>query len=524
MASLSSTAGKACAECGMPEPCLHSIDADFPHQQEKHIWPVEKPARFTLLDDGSGAEGTITVTSKCSKSGCPKAKLNKVEQNTSVSLRSDGSPNKVILTYKGHNNEMDILGALDSPWEYLSNITTPVDIFDQPASYVVETEGCHEKGTPVMIDAYPTFEIRFTAGVEYTLASDIRQRTVKERRDEKNASRKTMEGAKPKNKGRLRREWNYQTEKFELTRKTEIGVEFGIKICDKDFSKEYAKEITSSKRIRSLEQLNRIDALINNINTYCAPDPESKGHTREYHVFSMALSPVKLEVSYAYQNISTADGPCHFMGLTGEPFLSGTFKFDIIQFICAYCKIDALVAKCREYLEKHGTSVECYLAFTPEITINLGAVYSQNDDKWEFNIPEGNQLKLGIEGVVSAAFKAEVFFAEISLGTEGAISTAAGFELDQHDDGLDLAAFHDGIMGRFEFVADVEYSDKNQMDDININNDIKKEWQLADPLGASESPLRINLYGKIKNIAEPTVTTAIYHQPWAMGTNPNWGK
>ncbi|RJT29670.1 hypothetical protein, partial [Rahnella woolbedingensis] len=368
------------------------------------------------------AEGTITITSKCSKSGCPKAELKEKEQKTSVSLKSDGSPNKVLLTYKGQRSDMDILEALHSPWEYLSSITTPADIFDQPAKYVVETEGCLEKGTHMFIDVYPTFEIRFTAGVEYQLTSDIRERTVKERRDETNKSRQAMEGARPKNKRKLRREWNYQTDKFELTRKTEISIEYGIKICDKDYSKEYAKEIQSSRKIRSLEQLNKIDSLVNNINTYCAPDPTSTGHTREYNVFSMEIAPVKLEVSYAYQNISSEDGPCHFMGLTGEPFLSGTFKFDIIQFICAYCKIESLVGKCREYLEKHGTSVECYLEFTPEVNINLGAVYSQNDKNWEFNIPEGNQLKLGIEGVVSAAFEAEVFFAEITLGAEGSIS------------------------------------------------------------------------------------------------------
>ncbi len=234
----------------------------------------------------------------------------------------------------------------------------------------------------------------------------------------------------------------------------------------------------------------------------------------------MEIAPVNLEVSYAYQHTDAKDGPCHFLGLSGEPFLSGTFKFDIIQFICAYCKIESLVSKCRDYLQKHGTSVECYLEFTPEVNINVGAVYGLNDDKWDFNIPEGNQLKLGIEGVVSAAFEAEVFFAEINVGTKGSITTAAGFELDQHDKGLDLAGFHDGINGSFEFVADVDYGEMDD-DDKKIDKKIEKQWELCAPLKTMDSSLRINLYGKSRYDTKPKITPPLQYQPWAMGTNPN---
>lgn len=525
MSSPSSTAGKACAECGMPDPCLHKIITDFPKQEESHIWPEENPVRFTLLDEGEGCEGSITIISKCSKDGCPKAELKEIENNTSEGLKSDSSPNKVTLYFKGQKTETDILEILNSPWEYLSSITTPADIFGDPAHYVVATQGCHEKGSQVFIDVYPSFEIRFTTGLSYELTSTIRERTVKERRDEHNKSRKAMENTRPKNRNKLRSGWQYQTDKFELSRKTELSVEFGVKVCNKDYSKEYAKEIKSTKRIRSLEQLNRIDSLVNNINKYFAPDPENSGSTREYNIFSMEIAPVNLEISYAYQHTDVKDGPCHFLGLSGEPFLSGTFKFDIIQFICAYCKIESLVGKCREYLARHGTSVECYLEFTPEININIGAAYSQNDQTWAFKIPEGNQLKLGIEGVVSAAFEAEVFFAEISIGAKGAITTAAGFELDQHDDGLDLAGFHEGIMGSFEFVADINRKKgKKGNEEKSSEPQMAKEWQLADPLNAKESPLRINLYGKKRVTPGKLLTQPIRTQPWAMGTNPNWGK
>lgn len=515
MSSPSPTAGKACAECGMPEPCLHKITATFPKEEENHIWPEEKPVRFTLLDEGEGCEGSITIVSKCSKNGCPKAELKEIENNTSDPLNSDGQPNQVVLNYKGQKDEIELVEALHSPWEYLSSITTPADIFDEPAHYVIATEGCYEKGTQVFIDVYPSFEIRFTAGLSYEIVSNVRERTIKERRDEHIKSRQAMEGAKPKNRNKLRSGWEYHTDKFELTRKTELSVEFGVKICDVDYSKEYTREIQSSKKIRSLEQLNRIDSLVNNINEYFAPDPENSGSTREYTIFSMEIAPVNLEVSYAYQHIDVKDGPCHFLGLSGEPFLSGTFKFDIIQFICAYCKIDSLVGKCRDYLKKHGTSVECYLEFTPEVNINIGAAYSLNDDKWDFNIPEGNLLKLGIEGVVSAAFEAEVFFAEINIGAKGSITTAAGFALDQHDKGLDLAGFHEGINGCFEFVADVRYKNgNNKKTPKKIEKKQLKEWQLADPLRVKDSPLRINLYGIKRNDDIPMITPPRKLGPW----------
>lgn len=232
---------------------------------------------------------------------------------------------------------------------------------------------------------------------------------------------------------------------------------------------------------------------------------------------------MKIGISYAYQYTDVQDGPLTFMGLYGKPFLAGSFQFDIIQFICAYCKIESLVEKCRQYLEKHGTSIECYLKFTAGINLNIGAAYKEKKKEWAFEILKENQLKLTIEGVVSAAFEAEVFYVELTFGAKAAIEASAGFELDPHDDGLDLAAFHDGIKGRFEFVADIIYRDGGGKNKKTEQKECP-EWKLADSLGAKESPLRINLYGKKRIIPIPKVTQPQMHEPWAMGTNPDWGK
>ena len=65
MTSPSSTAGKPCVECGIPDPCIFDVISDFPEAGEKHFWSKEGMARFKLLDDGFGCDGIITITYQC---------------------------------------------------------------------------------------------------------------------------------------------------------------------------------------------------------------------------------------------------------------------------------------------------------------------------------------------------------------------------------------------------------------------------------------------------------------------------
>jgi hypothetical protein len=86
---------------------------------------------------------------------------------------------------------------------------------------------------------------------------------------------------------------------------------------------------------------------------------------------------------------------------------------------------------------------------------------------------------------------------------------------------LDLALYHDGIKGTFEFMADFSFSGKDEgITKPKTENRVKEEWLLCDPLKASNSPLRINLYGKTRPITKPATTSPAPVKPWAMGTNP----
>lgn len=64
MSKPSSTAGKACVECGIPDPCLMDVITDFPENEEHHVWSKEGIVHFELLDEGEGCDGTITIESK----------------------------------------------------------------------------------------------------------------------------------------------------------------------------------------------------------------------------------------------------------------------------------------------------------------------------------------------------------------------------------------------------------------------------------------------------------------------------
>lgn len=523
MASPSSTAGKACADCGIPDPCILDVITDFPANKEKHTFLKEGVTRFKLLDKGQGCEGAITIICQCENSGEHEAWLEEATENHRQKLNLDESPNSVTLHYNGCEGDTNIIDAFRSPWEYLSAITTPLNVFDEPAHYTVMIDGCYQCGRYVEIDVYPIIEIRFTTGFSYDIASSKRERTTKERRDERIKAREAMDNTKPKNKNKLRDGWTNATAEFEWSNKTTLTVDFGVKIGNVEYTHKYEEEIKKLRQIKTLEQLRRIDSLIENINKYFAPDPENKEKTRKYSLFSVKIEPAKLGISYAYQYIDIKDGPCHFYGLFGRPFLEAKFKFDIISFIYAYCKIEKLVNRCREYLSKHGTSVECYIEISTGINLNLGAVYAKKDSAWDFNIPKKNQIYLGLKGMVSATFEAEVFVVKLTANAKASIGAVAGFEFDPHDEGLDLALYHDGIKGTFEFMADISRSEKdNSSTKLKKENKIKEEWQLCDPLKASNSPLRINLYGKMRPITKPAVTSPEPIKPWAMGTNPEW--
>ncbi|MGK9176058.1 hypothetical protein KXR87_23080, partial [Yokenella regensburgei] len=226
------------------------------------------------------------------KSGCPEAWLKEYKAGASESLSADEKPEKVILYYGGKKKELSIGGSFRSPWDYLSSVTHPGKIFDEPAHYAVVVNGCHECGRYVEIDVCPTIEIRFTVGLSYDLISSRRERTIKERRDEQIKSRQTMDNTQSKNKNKLRNGWTYKTAQFELMNKTALNVDFGLKICNKEFTHEYEEEIKKLRRTKALEQLNRADQLVDNLNTYFAPDPENGNKTREYAVFSFKAEPL----------------------------------------------------------------------------------------------------------------------------------------------------------------------------------------------------------------------------------------
>ncbi|WP_259349685.1 hypothetical protein [Enterobacter sp. RHBSTW-00175] len=524
MTSPSSTAGKACVDCGIPDPCILDVITDFPENKEKHTYLKEWVARFKLLDKGYGCKGIINIICQCGKTGEHDAWLEEASENHTQKLKLDGSPNNVTLHYNGQKSETNIIDAFRSPWEYLSSITTPFGVFDEPAHYTVMIDGCYQGGRYVEIDVHPIIEIRFTTGFSYDITSSKRERTIKERRDERVKAREVMNDTKPKNKNKLRDGWTNTTTEFEWSNKTALTVELGVKIGNVEYTHKYEEEIKKLRQMKTLEQLRRVDALVENISKYFAPDPENKENTREYSLFSAKIEPTKIGISYAYQYIDIEDGPCHFYGLMGKPFLEAKFKFDIISFICAYCKVETLVNRCREYLSKHGTSVECYIEISTGINLNLGAVYAEKDSAWDFNIPKKNQIYLGLKGVVSATFEAEVFVVKLAANTKATIGAAAGFDLDPHNDGLDLALYHDGIKGTFEFIIDVYYKpgSDNKKQRPKKENKVKEEWLLCTPLKASNSPLRINLYGKMRPLSKPVVTSPAPIKPWAMGTNPDW--
>ncbi|HAI4298943.1 TPA: hypothetical protein ACRUVS_004717, partial [Escherichia coli] len=294
MTSPSSTAGKPCVECGIPDPCIFDVISDFPEAGEKHFWSKEGVARFKLLDDGSGCDGIITITYQCDKSGTHEAWLEEESENNHKILQPFGIPNKVTLDDNLSEGEIIAMGTFRVPWDYLGAISSPLKNHYEPAHYSVRIDSCYECGNYVEIDVYPTVEIRFTTGFSYEISSSKQTRTVKERRDERIKARDAMENTKPRDKNKLRSGWTNTTAEFEWINKTSLTVDFGVKIANVEHTSEYEKEIKKLRQTKQLEQIGRIDSLVKNVNKYFAPDPDNNNGTRKYALFSAKIEPVKL--------------------------------------------------------------------------------------------------------------------------------------------------------------------------------------------------------------------------------------
>ncbi|AJC66925.1 hypothetical protein [Dickeya zeae] len=507
--NVSLKAGSACATCNNPDPCVYKITLDA-FDKKTHIWPIEQKIHLKVLDSGSGIKGTVKVEGKCHKPTCPQATLE--SHNEKIKLKTK-TENPVTLYYKKPSDQAEVNPQVGSIWSYLDSIILPSDAIDAPHHYDLVTQGCTGKAVYAQIDVYPTIELRAVIGFSYELKG--KERSWKERRDEQIAARKKMEDVKPKNGNKLRSGWTLHTDQFQITQQRSLNIDYGLKIASTDYSHKFAEATRKVKTVKTLEQINRIERFMSNINKYLLPDPDKKG-SREYRVFDFSVEPVNMGVSYAYQRMLTVDDATHFIGLYAAPFLSMKMKIDLIQLLAAYCKVERIAAKCREYIAKGGNAIECYLQLTTAVHLAIGAAYKQQD--WTFSAGKENKLGFTLEGVVSVAFKTEVLFVEVALKASATLKTEAGFKLDQHDDGIDLVGYHDGVVAEVALVADFKDSGGRKSSNSSNNKySYKSKTVLGAPLKESESPMRVNLLGKERVLPKPKIVAA---EPWAMGYNP----
>ncbi|WP_264650692.1 hypothetical protein [Candidatus Symbiopectobacterium sp. NZEC151] len=512
---ISLAAGSACANCNNPDPCTYEITLDA-FDEKTHVWPVEKNIRLKVLDGGTGSQGTIKIEGKCEKPTCPQATLE--SGNEKIALKK-GVPNPITLYYKKPADSEQADLPVDPIWSYFNRIHLPSDAIATPHRYQLITQGCTGKASYAQIEVYPEVELRAVIGFSYELAG--RERTWKERRDEQIAARKKMENTLPKNGNKLRSGWTLHTDQFQITQEQKLNVEYGLKIGGTEYSATFA-ELTRNKvkTVKTLEQIGKVERFLSNINQYLLPDPDPKKKgTREYRLFDFSVEPINLGVSYAYQCKDSVDDATHYMGLYAAPFLSMSMKIDLIQLLAAYCKIDRIAAKCREYIEKGGSSLECYIKLTAELHFSVGAAYKQA--QWTFT-PEDDNNKLAflLEGVISTAFETKVLFVEVALKALGVLKTEAGMKLDPHAEGIDLVGYHDGIKAEVALMADFKSSpDRGVKGDTDDEYSYKSTTELAGPLDADQSAMRVNLFGKERVIEKPKVIPA---EPWAMGSNPKY--
>ncbi|NHB98818.1 hypothetical protein C5470_21940, partial [Photorhabdus stackebrandtii] len=167
--------------------------------------------------------------------------------------------------------------------------------------------------------------------------------------------------------------------------------------------------------------------------------------------------------------------------------------------------------------DENYLELECCIILTCNLSFQLGAAYKQK--QWTFDAGDKNDLKLSLAGKINAAFKTHIMIMEIAMSAGGVIKTAAGFKLDQHDGGIDLAGYHDGIVAEIAVAAEAE-ADGKKKSIVKVKK--KWKWVIADPLKASESPLRINLIGEERPIVQPEIVPGAETASWEMSYDSNF--
>ncbi|KOY62171.1 hypothetical protein AM629_09655 [Photorhabdus heterorhabditis] len=505
-------AGAACMTCNNPDPCLCEISVTF--DKKTQVWPKKPMINMNLVDDGKGQTGTIHIAEKCDHAKHQAVLLGGPKEKT---LKFN-TPEKVTLFYKEHLEDTDIENGLESVVSYLSNIANPTDMYKAPRYYKLVTEACTGRQKYVTIAVYPSVSFMISVGFGFDFSHG--ERPIKERRDEQRKARQAMANVKPKDGNKLRGGWTVHTDKFYLTRETALNVEYALTVQDMDYSNKFAKANKVRKTRESLDAINRVEKLLGYTKKYLAPAPDSKGKgTHDYQLFDLKIDPINIGLAYAYNRTTSVDDSSHFVGFSAAPFMGMTAKLDLIQMGAAYCKIDKIAAKFRKAIERKNANdknyleIECCLILTCNLSFQLGAAYKSK--QWTFDAGNKNALKLSLEGKINAAFKTKIMIMEVALNAKGAIKTAAGFKFDQHDKGIDLVGYHDGITAEIEVTADTK-KEENRKSIVKV----KKKWVIADPLKASESPLRINLLGEEQLITRPETVPGAEIAPWEMGYNP----
>lgn len=506
--NLSLKAGTVCATCNNPDPCLQSVVVgEF--DGVTHTWPVEPQIHLKVVDKGEGVKGWFSVESKCGKPDCPEATL--VYDQTTKNIIA-GIQNKEVLYFKSStalsNNNLNIKDV----WAYLNNMITPQDVFSEPKTYLLKVEGCVETLEPARFDVYPSISLYVETSFTYQLQG--KERTWKERRDEHKKANLRMKKVKPKNGNKLRGGWTVHTDQFEITASNKIEVSYALNVCGDDFSKEVNFQTRKIRKVKTLEQISKVEKLVSNIQNHLLPDPNSSVGSREAKLLKFEFDPISMSVSYAFERLDGFDSTTHYLGIDAQPFVKLLMRLDIIQMVAAYAKVDKIVAKFRELVKKNA-SIKTYLELQFKSEFALGAAYKHKE--WSFDFGEKNRFSATLLGVIGADINTKGVIFDVSLKAEGSARTAIGLSLDQHDDGLDLVGYHDGIVADIMLYAQWGTSTKRGSNPTTIMKyDNREKVVLAAPLNINESAVRVNIFGKERRLQKRTVTPA---KPWAMGYN-----
>ncbi|EKT60174.1 hypothetical protein [Providencia sneebia] len=418
----------------------------------------------------------------------------------------------------------------------------PVNAFKNPHLYNLKVDRCNNTFLDAQLAIKPSFKVGFSASFSWSTETGTREDKDRKAEQRNLIIKKKEEKGQvlPKDLNHLHKGWTLNTVPFFKTDKMSFEVEFSCNVGGQEYSLiPYQGESGKTKLLSDFEGLSKIDkftSIFKDRFLHISPSAK-KSEEPSFPLFSFTLNPLKIGLTFFHEDIENPPNPKTVIGIQGTPLIGFDFKIDVIQLLASISGPGTAMAveklrsalsdrskKNKQFQENNGTQntfsaeIEAEIVISCSVHAIVGRIHTLKDGS-KFGCDKG-AVELGIKSLVSVSVETSIFYMQASLNAGFQLETKGTFEIDPHDDGIDVVACHDGISLKAWFKVDLILRKNRKLNNSQSQSFAESKpllYQIAPALKAEDSDVRINIAGKQRVIKprkqiEPHVVT-IYSNP-----------